>query len=374
MWNTLLERLSPDEQNTSLLFNIPYEATDQQYDATRIVPDRGYIRIWVASMNVSQTRNWFVESYPAVHTEVSVEFGDRKVGFTHITEANAEVFQNVHGVAVNYPVTNLLPYRGGTIEIHSVLLALHGASDMLGMGLSLLKGFNNVATRVPLGAAVEIASAVALGVQEIVNIGDGTPHLYLHQTLDSGGGLSPGPIGEGIDADSSDSGGGLSPGINPGYQLIMNTNGEDIDTDHLRVQNHQLYYHNELVSDYDYMLLRIEGCSHRSGWAGFDHINRPMQKAFEAIFDPEATDETKRLLRHAVGMAVVRSNELTRSDQKRVFLEIMDELNDWQARVDEHQLTREDLEQLSLRTVMEGEEVTELESHNILTYRDIFAS
>jgi len=309
MWE-IIQGWATQHADKYLYVPIPPEQTDTSPDnpTAPAVPYGSYVRLWLCEMCLKHSRHWFHDCYPAVHASVQVRFGDRDdVTFSHLARVSQEYLSR--GVHINYPLTELLPYNGGVVEVEAALLALHG-TDMLETPIKILQDFSNLVT-VPLGQVLTLAETVGGAIRELVGATDGRVHLGFHQAFASAGG------------------GGQNM-LMPGYIAVILATRDDLARERLSVQGDRLHYQRKagglpaLLRGFDYMLLRIETRHERDNWH-LETIETPLNKAIEAMLrgDVEQADAYRK-----VTLATVfQSPDLAIYDRRRVAEAIKKELS-----------------------------------------------
>jgi len=82
-------------------------------------------------MFLTQSRAWFTNRYPAVNAQVCQKFSSEdKQPFTRVASPPHE--QLGRGVYINYALTELLPFHGGSVETEPGLLDLKGGNSSCG--------------------------------------------------------------------------------------------------------------------------------------------------------------------------------------------------------------------------------------------------
>ncbi len=286
------------QQNTEryIYTRIPDERTDVEVDDTPLEPDASYFRVWLAEMYLARSREWFTEWYPAVQASVNLRFGDdAPMTFSRIVRAPNEAL--ARGVMMNYPLTELIPYRGGIVEVEAALMAFKGTSgtDYIGAALGLLENFGGLVA-VPLGQAVQVAQTLNKGIDDIIAAADGRVHLALHQAFISGN--------------------NASNVLRGGFIAVVNATEAQLDPARLSVRENRLRYDNAPLVGYDYMLLQIERRSERDDWQ-LSYIDELMDKIANAYaFNKTEEAET---FQQALKFAVFDSNDFTFQDKVRVL-------------------------------------------------------
>lgn len=281
---------------------IPADRTDAPGGAP-IKANGGYLRLWLSDMLLSRSRAWFTEWHPCVQTAVRLDFGGKKAAaVTHVASPPRDALSP--GVFVGYPVTGLLPFAGGVVEVEAALLALKGES-YLATALGILESFSSLLTG-PLCEALGVAEKVATGLDKLVGATDGQVHLGLHDAFGSAGGPSA---------------------LAPGYLAVVNATPQQLDGSRLGVANKRLVVAADggwaPLQGYDYMLYYVEGRVERDDWR-LPAIQGPLDQALEAIVlgdGPKADAHKKAAL-----IAALTCKELTPLDRQRVARAVKDEL------------------------------------------------
>jgi hypothetical protein len=289
---------------------IPRERTDETFVDAPLVADRSYFRIFLREMYLTESRRWFTDWHPAVSTSVRLLFAGNAVTVSRVSGASKEGLGR--GVQVNYPVTDLTPFRGGVVEIESALLALKGAS-YLGAAIGVLQGFSGLICA-PLGQALAVADKVAAGMQDLFAATDGQVHLCLHDAFTSAGDAPPGQVTGNV--------------LRPGYLAVVLANEKALAPERLSVRGQRLYYAPPdgapaSLEGHDFMLFFIEGRQERDDWR-LRSIEEPLEKAKEALLGGD--DEKAESYRRVALMAAFASPDLAVHDRRRVAQAIKAEL------------------------------------------------
>lgn len=300
MWNTVKSWATKNAEQYVGEF-IPPERTDLKDPPTAMVPMRDYFRLWLSDMFLARSRSWFVNEYPAVHSSVSLKFGPDIVKISHVTEAGTAVGR---GANLDYALTDLLPFNGGTVEIQSGLIALKGmnyAAETIG----ILKDFSGL-IGAPLGSALTIAEKVSGGVQKIA--AGSEVALAFHRQFRSG---STGPQA-GTDAANV---------LRPGYIAVVLATHKQIEPSRLTVKGSRLHYAEregaapKPLEGYDYMLFYVEGKAERDNWR-MPNIEQPLNQAIEATLRGQ-TKEAEEFMT-AAKVVIWQSPDLAVQDRRRV--------------------------------------------------------
>ncbi len=276
-------------------------------DGDPLRPYQSYLRLWLCEMFLAHSRAWFRAWYPVVHAAVRLSFGERDgVRFTHVASPPHEYL--ARGVHMNYPLTELLPFNGGVVEVETALLALQG-SDFLKTSIAILQAFSRLVT-VPLEQVLMVAEKVGDGLRDLFGATNGNIHLGFHQAYGSDGG-----------------GGGNV--LRPGYVAVILATPQQLACDRLSVQADRLHYSPRrgaqpaLLVGYDYMLLRIEARQQRDNWR-LRPIEEPLHLAIDAIVRGDGSQA--ETYGKAALAAALQSPNLSMYDRRRVAHAVREEL------------------------------------------------
>ncbi len=274
---------------------IPNDRIDIDMDDTPLEPDASYFRIWLTEMYLAKSREWFTQWYPAVQASVNLKFGDAApMLFSRVVRAPDNAL--ARGVLMNYALTDLIPYRGGIVEVEAALMAFRGAggTTYLGSALGLLETFGGLVAP-PLGQAVQIAQAVNKGIDDLISQADGTVHLSLHQAFISGNAANA---------------------MRGGFIAVVLATEEQVNSDALTIKENRLMYQGQPLVGYDYMLLQIERRAQRDDWQ-LSYIDELMDKIANA-YAFGRSDEAETF-QQALKFAVFDSDDFTFQDKVRVL-------------------------------------------------------
>lgn len=271
---------------------------------TALVPWRSYFRLWLSDMFLARDREWFTNRYPAVHASVSLAFSGGRATFTRVARPPEQMLGP--GVRTGYPLSELMPYPGGVVEIEAGLLSIRGEPG-LGLALDILGDFASLVAA-PLGGALDIAGKITSGVEKLIAAGADVSLGY-HQGFTAGGasGTSAGNV------------------LGPGHIAVVLAGAADVPSADLSVVDGRLHRIGRPLTDYDYMVLRIEGRRERDDWR-FPDLDRLIARAIEAQVMGKV-DEYEALRSEALAK-VVTSPDLTVPDRRRVAQAIQEELGD----------------------------------------------
>jgi hypothetical protein len=255
-------------------------------------------------MYLVKDRKWFQTVYPVVHSIVQFSFGDETVEIPKIAGAlNLEAVDEAHlerSVRLHYPMTALMPFGGGIVDITAGLLAMQG-DNSLNRFIKVMGDLSGLLAVTQLSAALTIAGPIASGVQELLTGSDGQLHLGVHQAFASAG--------------------GKANEFRPGYSAIVLADQGSLAADELWVRDGRLYRGSSPSSSfpmtrYAYMLLLIEKRHERDDWDKLSTIMQPFKAALQALGEKEV-DRAEAFQRSAIAAALL-SPDLTWIDRKRV--------------------------------------------------------
>jgi hypothetical protein len=308
LWDAI-SGLAARSANQYLYVRIPKDRTKPEYDDQPLKPERSYFRLWLTEMFLTQSKDWFKDWYPAVHSSVRLKFGNQSdVNFSRVVRAPEEALAN--GVLLNYRLTELMPFNGGVVELEAGLLALEGKNH-LKAAIDILANFSSLVAA-PLSQALTIAEKVSGSMQDLLGSTNGKIHLPFHQTFTATGG-----------------GGGNE--LRPGYIAVVLATAYQIDKDRLSVKDDRLHYvigsrdEPRPFEGYDYMLFRIEGREQRDDWR-LKNIQEPLDKAKEALIQNE-TEKAEAFKKIAL-VTAWQSPDLAAYDRRRVVQAIKEELDE----------------------------------------------
>ncbi len=89
-------------------------------DSKALEADVHYFRLFLSEMYLKNDTKWFKTWYPVVHSAITLNFGNHKETLVNVAGGSrlAGVEQNLDRVvSVNYAMTPLLPFKGGTVAL-----------------------------------------------------------------------------------------------------------------------------------------------------------------------------------------------------------------------------------------------------------------
>lgn len=262
----------------------------EERDAQPLVPGAGYVRLWLAEGFLAKSVTWTNKHFPALYGGVTLSFAEQRTPFTRFTKPSGTF--TAPGAYLDYQMTPLLPYNGGTLEVEA---ALYQAS-IQGPLAAAVSIAGSIASLVgpPLSMAATIADKVSDGMASVLNGQDQNPVLGLHRTL----------VAEG--------GGGLT--LRSGHLVVVNAPRERIPGT-LRMDGERLSAGGGQLTGFDYLILRIE-CRAERDELYFPQLQAMLSEATAAYLkgnEESFTEIRTRAIAEAVG-----SPDLTRQDSLRV--------------------------------------------------------
>lgn len=293
------------DQNTQhyLYTRIPSDRTDKKdktYSDDPLEVYSSYFRLTLAGMALDKQVQWFQVWFPAAHTAVRLKYADYPpVELNHVTHVPQQALSK--GIRRNYPITDLIPYNGGTVQLETGLLALKGQNH-LQTAIKLLETFSGLVAG-PLAQINTVATKVGSVMLDVFNGSNGKVQVAVHDTFDDTGGN---PLREGY------------------YAAILATR-QQLDPARLSVKEDTLYYEGEELTGYDYLLLRIDATPDREDWR-LQEIEKNLRAAKKAYVQRKP-DEAEQY-RTAALVAAFESPDLSEADRRRVTDAITHELDE----------------------------------------------
>ncbi len=285
---------------------------DANFSAEPLVGGKNYFRLWLSEMCLAKDREWFRSWYPIVHSIVSIQFGNQEVnlpyvaGSLNLSDVDSSNLDRV--IRLNHPMTALMPFNGGIVEVTAGILAMQG-EDFLNRFIKVMGDFSNILVVPQLSAALSVAEPIAKGVEELLGVTNGDLHLGLHQAFVGG------------------EGGGANT-LKAGYIAAILAEENELDASKLWVVNDRLRYgtnanDSRLLEGRTYMLFRIENREQRDDMDRLTNIRGPFDEAINALMSGEE-ERSKTLLNTSLAAALT-SNDLTKADRRRVIQALRDE-------------------------------------------------
>lgn len=267
-------------------------------------PYDGYLRVWLAEGFLAKARTWGTDRFPALHGGVCLDFlGSGPSSFT--TFSRSPESWRVPGSRSEFPMTPLLPFCGGTVEIEAALYQVSTASP-LRTALDLISSLASLMGP-PLTVAATVADKLSDGLDRVLEADGANPVLGVHRTLVSLGTQ------------------GLA--LRSGYLVVLDApqhqlpgSPEIVDGKlHLRVGDVL-----EPPTGIDYLVVWVECRTERDDWR-FPELDEAIRAAGSAFIRNDQV--TFQDLRNDAICRAWNSTDLTPLDRRRVALMVSDELN-----------------------------------------------
>lgn len=302
-----------DQDNEQLAY-LPIDPThvDKPTSQESLKAGVHYVRLRLANMFLNKQTQWFSTWYPAVHSVVRFNFGDKSIEVPNVADATRVGMKQTNEgdfIARNFLLTPTVPFNGGVVTLSAGLFALQGQNHLS----NFLKTMGNFAAllSVPqLSLALNVAQPLAVGLQELFGAGGGA-HLHLSfQNSFSDGELQS------------------------GYLAAVRVPVKSLTSNELWVINDQLHRganllqaQNNPFESHDYMLFRTELLDKRDDWESLSSIQEPFHEALKALQDQSASNQATQYMRTALLKATL-SPDLTDVDKRRVVDHLIEKYND----------------------------------------------
>jgi hypothetical protein len=294
MWDRVTHWLKANAQHVTVEF-IP------EPGSSPVVADNGYLRIWLAEGFLASAATWGNKHFPVLHGGAALTFGGSTTPFT--TFARPPGSWNIPGAQLDFPLTPLLPFNGGVVEVEAALYQASTTGPLV-TALQIVGNFD-VLLAPPLSTAATIAGKVADGVDTV--LGNDQPVLGVHWAMVSQGG----------------GGNVLRPG-----SLAVITKPRDQLKGRLSIESNVLCLDDghgpRQLSGTDYLVIRVECRADRDDWR-FPQLDELIRAAGQAningyadVFQDRRTEAITRAW---------NSSDLTPADRIRVAKLVADEID-----------------------------------------------
>lgn len=275
--------------------------------AAPLAAGKSYVRIWLVELRLAKSRNWFKDYQPAVHVTTTLQFADKNIELAKIAGPSKEAFVGDRAVLRNYKLLDTVPFRGGTIEIDAALIGVKG-EDHLAKAIAAVSGFADL-----LSGPVSMVLAVADKVKKSADLlfdEDGEIHLAHHNELGGSGGANL---------------------LAAGYVAVVGADATVTDWSQLFVRDDELWWGggNNVgrVTNFDYMLLRVESLATRDDLAAFTDIETLRDQAI-AAYSNANTEEGDRVWRQLVA-TVASHPDLINADRRALLVSLKAEIDEY---------------------------------------------
>lgn len=265
----------------------------------KAIAEQHYVRLWISDLFLKNDNKWFSSRFPLVYSLIGLDYGGQRTELANISGKNRFAIQQAdlgRSILQGYPLTPLLPFHGGTIEMDCGLVSMQADNvlqDFAGVVSDIAAKVN-----VPqVSQVVGIAGSIASGVQSLLGAGNAQTMLYVHQTFQ---------------ADT----------LNSGYIFLSDRKQEDIDPSTIWMTTDGVRQGSARTAlcpldPQNYLVLRIEVTQERDDWRSLPAIAEPLEAAIDAKFSGD--DAKARLLLGQAKLAAFKSKDLTRLDTTRVI-------------------------------------------------------
>lgn len=263
----------------------------------------GYLRIYLSEGFLAQQVSWGAKQFPALHGGVSLTFLGGTAAFTSFSKPPEE--WTSPGARLNYPLTALLPFSGGTVEVQAALYEAT-VNGPLGTAVQLVSGIASLLGP-PLSAAAQLADKVSDGLDKVLQANGNTPVLALHETM--------------VSADA----GGQT--LRPGHLVVLARTEPELPGVPV-IRGGRLHLESggnvQPPAGIDYLVVRVECRTERDDWR-FPELDALIRTAGEAFIrgqkDVYADRRTEAIVK------AWNSTDLVPADRKRVALLVKEELD-----------------------------------------------
>jgi hypothetical protein len=298
MWQRVRSWFAKEAEHVTVEF-IPLD------HAPPIYPEQGYLRLWLNEGFLAQSRTWGNDHFPALHGGVSLSFGGVE-GTTFTRFAKSAPLAKAPGAQLNVPITSLLPFRGGTVEVQAAMYQA-STSGPLATAVQLVGHFASLLGP-PLATAATITSKVSAGLDAVLDASNDQPVLGVHWSM-----VSPG--------------GGL-PVLRSGHLVVVNAPREKLGGA-LCVVDGLLHVNDgsglRRLTGVDYLVTQVECRTERDDWSSFQQLFTLINEARTAylrnhgsVYVEKATEAT---------IYVWASPDLVDADRARIALEVETQIN-----------------------------------------------
>ena len=269
-----------------------------------------YLRLWASDMYLEYDRigPWGV--CPGVQSLVVLTFGDQRLevpGFIGPGKIAQTQAGGRDAIRVERQVlTQQLPYRGGLVEVESVLLRLPGENHFQAF-TTFLEGVAETLVLGEISASLKIAEKVGNGVADLLSLSD------------------KGRLMLGWMTDFPDQG---DTALHSGFVLLVpHDSMSPQDLASLKVKKGLLYQPKRgldvRVEGLDFLLLEFERILTRVDWEEISSIAKPLAKARDYA-DEGSIDQARAFYRAAI-LAVRQTRDLTLTDKEAAIAKV----NSW---------------------------------------------
>ncbi|MEE8106032.1 MAG: hypothetical protein V3T86_10905 [Planctomycetota bacterium] len=273
----------------------------------RATANKHYFRVTLVKMYLKDKRTLGQVWYPAVQSSVACQFGSAKqaVEIPNIADESrlvAKQEKKGHVVAENFELVPLMPFRGGTVRLAAGLFAAEGQDVVAGF-LGTMSSLAKILNVPQLSSTLDLAAPIANGIQALFGASGEHMRLVFHDTF------------VGREQGKNE--------LRSGYLCVVRAPQDDLAGKPLAVVDFKLHAGGAAITDYDYMVFRVDVLPERDDWKQLTTIAEPRDRAIKAIEDHDLDEETRVKKSHghlqeAIG-AAYRAPEITTTDRRRVI-------------------------------------------------------
>jgi hypothetical protein len=271
-------------------------------NATELVADDSYVRIRLSEFWLATDRSWGFGRTPVVRASAQALFGKPDQRAPDATILGQQKFAILvkpeagAGVFMAYSITGWIPYLGQAIELEAALYPVLGKNRLL-TAVDILSEFASLVTP-PISAALAVADRMTAGIDKVVRSSGTEPALQLHTSLTA-----------------------------PGWVAVVAAPADKLPRAELDVNDSgQLCRDGGQLTQYDYLVLRVESRRERDDWRTPD-----LDLAITAACHARDIDNAKKVYKRRydeVLSKIYRSPDFTTSQRKKLAKVVKEELDD----------------------------------------------
>jgi hypothetical protein len=274
----LLKAFRNEAQQRERIVLLPDHIFPAPVSAEPVLGGKGYFRLWLSEMFLKRDRDWGRTLYPVVQSLTTFRFGSpaadiefaQVAGPSHLASIDQAHLDRV--VQLDYALTPLVPYSGGTVQVETGLIATK-ADDMLKRFLDVMSSFSSLLNVPQLSSVLGIAETVSKGMEQLLGVTDKELVLGYEQTFADGGGGNQ---------------------LRSGYIAVVDAPRGTLAPAQVWVKDGALLTGPDLagaqpLTGVHYMLMRLETSPTRSDWPTLGTISEPLNKATNLMAQIDAT-------------------------------------------------------------------------------------
>lgn len=265
----------------------------------RATAEQHYIRLWISELFLRHDQTWFTSRFPLAYSVVGLDYGGQTAEIANVSGKNKFNIQQPdlgRSILRDYPLTPLLPFRGGTIELDCGLVSMQ-ANNVLEKFAGVVSDIAAKMNQPFASEMVGIAGSIAAGVQGLLGAGNTSTVLYVHQAFQ---------------ADTLESG---YTYLSSKKQAEVKANEIWITPEGVRTGTSEASLRE--LDPQDYLVIKLEVRDSRDDFLSMKIIEEPLNAAIEA--DQLGESDKAKLLLAQAKRAALNSNDLTRLDKVRIM-------------------------------------------------------